>query len=312
MKEIDYINIIQNVLSSNHIGDDCAYLEDLGIVITQDSLVEDIHFKRSFSTPFELGYKSIAVNLSDIYASGAEAKYLTVALSLPKDVNETFVKEFYKGAKSVLNGAKIVGGDITGSDNKIFISVCAIGSTKGRKISSRRNAKVGYKIITNGTHGSSNAGLNLLLNNDKNSFPEIIKEHLMPAISNKLSDAIAKSAKNDYAMMDSSDGLMDALYKIADFSGVSAIIDFEKVPYDKNLEKIEDFDYKKAIFFGGEDYRLVCAISDEDLSKIDKNIYTIIGEIQEKSDEDTVKVRFKGQTIGFNENSLEKNLFNHF
>ena len=312
MKEIDYINIIQNVLSSNHIGDDCAYLEDLGIVITQDSLVEDIHFKRSFSTPFELGYKSIAVNLSDIYASGAEAKYLTVALSLPKDVNETFVKEFYNGAKSVLNGAKIVGGDITGSDNKIFISVCAIGSTKGRKISSRRNAKVGYKIITNGTHGSSNAGLNLLLNNDKNSFPEIIKEHLMPIISNKLSDAIAKSAKNDYAMMDSSDGLMDALYKIADFSGVSAIIDFEKVPYDKNLEKIEDFDYKKAIFFGGEDYRLVCAISDEDLSKINKNIYTIIGEIQEKSDEDTVKVRFKGQTIGFNANSLEKNLFNHF
>lgn len=312
MKEIDYINIIQNVLSSNHIGDDCAYLEDLGIVITQDSLVEDIHFKRSFSTPFELGYKSIAVNLSDIYASGAEAKYLTVALSLPKDVDENFVKEFYKGAKSILNGAKIVGGDITGSDNKIFISVCAIGSTKGRKISSRRNAKVGYKIITNGTHGSSNAGLNQLLNNDKNSFPEIIKEHLMPTISNKLSDAIAKSAKNDYAMMDSSDGLMDALYKIADFSGVSAIIDFEKVPYDKNLEKIEDFDFKKAIFFGGEDYRLVCAISDEDLSKIDKNIYTIIGEIQEKSDEDTVKVRFKGQTIGFNANSLEKNLFNHF
>ena len=76
--------------------------------------------------------------------------------------------------------------------------------------------------------------------------------------------------------------------------------------------KTNYFDYKKAIFFGGEDYRLVCAISDEDLSKIDKNIYTIIGEIQEKSDEDTVKVSFKGQTIGFNANSLEKNLFNHF
>lgn len=311
MKEIDYINIIQNVLSSNHIGDDCAYLEDLGIVITQDSLVEDIHFKRNFSTPFELGYKSIAVNLSDIYASGAEAKYLTVALSLPKSVDENFVKEFYEGAKSILNGAKIVGGDITGSNDKIFVSVCAIGSTKGRKISSRKNAKVGYKIITNGTHGSSNAGLNLLLNNNRNSYPEIVKEHLMPNISDKLSKAIATSAKNNYAMMDSSDGLIDALYKIADFSKVSAVVDFKKIPYDKDLEKIENFDYKSAILFGGEDYRLICAISEEDLKKLDENLYTIIGEIQEKS-ADTVKVKFNGKEIGFNANSLEKNLFNHF
>lgn len=311
MKEIDYINIIQNVLSSNHIGDDCAYLEDLGIVITQDSLVEDIHFKRNFSTPFELGYKSIAVNLSDIYASGAEAKYLTVALSLPKSVDENFVKEFYEGAKSILNGAKIVGGDITGSNDKIFVSVCAIGSTKGRKISSRKNAKVGYKIITNGTHGSSNAGLNLLLNNNRNSYPEIVKEHLMPSISDKLSNAVATSAKNNYAMMDSSDGLIDALYKIADFSEVSAVVDFKKIPYDKDLEKIENFDYKSAILFGGEDYRLICAISEEDLKKLDENLYTIIGEIQEKS-ADTVKVKFNGKEIGFNTNSLEKNLFNHF
>lgn len=311
MKEIDYINIIQNVLSSNHIGDDCAYLEDLGIVITQDSLVEDIHFKRNFSTPFELGYKSIAVNLSDIYASGAEAKYLTVALSLPKSVDENFVKEFYEGAKSILNGAKIVGGDITGSNDKIFVSVCAIGSTKGRKISSRKNAKVGYKIITNGTHGSSNAGLNLLLNNNRNSYPEIVKEHLMPSISDKLSNAVATSAKNNYAMMDSSDGLIDALYKIADFSEVSAVVDFKKIPYDKDLEKIENFDYKSAILFGGEDYRLICAISEEDLKKLDENLYTIIGEIQEKS-ADTVKVKFNGKEIGFNANSLEKNLFNHF
>lgn len=311
MKEIDYINIIQNVLSSNHIGDDCAFLEDLGIVITQDSLIEDIHFKRNFSTPFELGYKSIAVNLSDIYASGAKAKYLTVALSLPKNIDEKFVKEFYQGAKSVLNGAKIVGGDITGSDNKIFISVCAIGSTKGRKISSRKNAKIGYKIITNGTHGSSNSGLNLLLRNDRNTYPELIKEHLMPSISNKLSEAISTSAKNDYAMMDSSDGLMDALYKIADFSNVSAFIDFEKIPYDKNLEKIDNFDFKKAIFFGGEDYRLVCAISEEDLKSIDKNLYTIIGEIQEKTS-NTVNVKIDEKEIGFNANNLEENLFNHF
>lgn len=111
--------------------------------------------------------------------------------------------------------------------------------------------------------------------------------------------------------MDSSDGLIDALYKIADFSEVSAVVDFKKIPYDKDLEKIENFDYKSAILFGGEDYRLICAISEEDLKKLDENLYTIIGEIQEKS-ADTVKVKFNGKEIGFNANSLEKNLFNHF
>ena len=139
MNEIKIIDTIKEILSNNYIGDDCAYLKDLNIVVTQDSLVEDVHFLRKSITPFQLGYKSVAVNLSDIYASGGIAKYLTVSLSLPKDIDSDFVKNFYEGAKSALNGAEIVGGDITGSD-KIFVSITAIGSTKGRRISSRKNA----------------------------------------------------------------------------------------------------------------------------------------------------------------------------
>ena len=310
MKELEFIKIIQNILSSEHIGDDCAYLEDLGIVVTQDSLVEDVHFKREFSTPFQLGYKSIAVNLSDIYASGAEAKYLTVSLSLPKDIDEEFVKGFYEGAKSALNGAKIVGGDITGSD-KIFVSVTAIGATKGRKISSRKNAKVGYKIITNGQHGSSGAGLYALLNNI-DGHEGLKQEHLMPKISSDLSDNIVFSAKNDYAMMDSSDGLADSLYKIAKNSGVCAQVDFEKIPYDKDIEKVEGLDYKQTIFFGGEDYKLVCAISDEDLSKINPDFYTIIGEIVEKTDENCLKININGEIVEFDDKKLEEKFFQHF
>lgn len=310
MKELEFINIIQNLLSSEYIGDDCAYLEDLGIVVTQDSLVEDVHFKREFATPFQLGYKSIAVNLSDIYASGAEAKYLTVSLSLPKDIDENFVKEFYEGAKSVLNGAKIVGGDITGSD-KIFVSVTAIGVTKDRKISSRKNAKVGYKIITNGKHGSSGAGLYALLNGI--SGHECLKqEHLMPKISSELSENIAKSAKNDYAMMDSSDGLADSLYKIAKNSGVCALVDFNKIPYDKDIENLKGLDFKQTIFFGAEDYKLVCAISEDDLSKINPDFYSIIGEIVEKTDENCLKIKNNNKIIEFNEKSLEEKFFKHF
>ena len=310
MKELEIIEIIKNSLSSEYIGDDCAFLKDLDIVITQDSLVEDVHFSQKFSDAFQLGYKSVAVNLSDIYASGAEPKYLTISLSLPKNIDKDFVKNFYEGAKSVLNGTKIVGGDITGSD-KIFISVCAIGSTKNRKISSRKNAQIGYKIITNGIYGSSCAGL-FTLQNEITGYEDLKKEHLMPTISNKLSDMIATSAQNDYAMMDSSDGLMDAVFKIADSSNLKAKIDFAKIPYNKSLETIKNFDYKHQILFGGEDYKLVCAISPKDLEKIDPSLYFEIGEIVEKTDDNIVEINYGQNKKTFNKNEIENYLFNHF
>ena len=141
MNEKELIKIIKTSLKSDYIGDDCAYLKDLGIVISQDSLVENVHFKTDFITPYQLGYKSIMVNISDICASGAKPTYLTISLSLPKHTDEKFVREFYEGAKDAANGVEIVGGDLTGSD-RIYVSVTAIGLAKGRKISSRSNAQV--------------------------------------------------------------------------------------------------------------------------------------------------------------------------
>lgn len=307
MKETDIINVIQKTLSSEYIGDDCAYLKDLEIVVTQDSLVEDVHFSMKYTSPYQLGYKSIAVNISDIYASGAKAKYLTVSLSLPKNIDVDFVKKFYEGAQKALNGAEIVGGDITGSD-KIFISVAAIGSAKNRKISSRKNAAVGYKIITNGYHGSSAAGF-YALQNKIEGCENLIKEHLTPSVSPDLSGFIATTAKNDYAAADSSDGLMDSLYKIVESSKVTANIDFNKIPYDKAIEK---FDYKNMIFFGGEDYKLVCAISEEDLAKIPANLYFEIGEILPENGTTLVNVKFDDKTISFDKEMIEKKLFSHF
>ena len=309
MKETDILNIIQNTINSKYIGDDCAYLKDMDIVVTQDSLVEDIHFSMEYTTPFQLGYKSVAVNLSDIYASGAKAKYLTISLSLPKNIDKNFIKEFYKGATSISKSVKIVGGDITGAD-KIYISICALGSTNGRKISSRKNAEIGYKIITNGIHGSSGGGLYVLQNKIK-GFETLKKEHLMPAISNKLSNEIATKCHFKYAMMDSSDGLADAVYKIAEMSKVSALLDFKKIPYDKSLENIKNIDYKNMVLFGGEDYKLVCAISEKDLKKIDNSLYTIIGEIIEKND-NIIKIDFDGTIKGLKESDIEERIFNHF
>ena len=179
MKEQDFINIIKKQIGSKFIGDDCAYLKELGIVITQDSLVEDVHFKLNWCTPYQLGYKAVTVNISDILASGAKPAYITIALSLPSKTSPEFIDEFYKGANSALRGAKIVGGDLTGAD-KVYISITAIGTTEGRKISSRSNAKVGYAIITKGKFGESSAGLKELMNNGNNT--ELIRAHLEPQI----------------------------------------------------------------------------------------------------------------------------------
>lgn len=293
MNEKELIRIIKSTLNSEYIGDDCAYLPDLGIVITQDSLVEDIHFKTNFITPFQLGYKTVMVNISDVCASGAEPKYLTLSLSLPKYIDENFVKDFYEGAKIAAENVKIVGGDLTGSD-KIYISAAAIGSTKGRKISSRSNAKAGYKIIVSGEHGSSAYGLKLLLNGE-NSPEHFIKAHLTPVAQRELSRQIAENAQEDYAMMDTSDGLADALMQIAKASNTVLYIDTSKIPHAPCVDM-------NTVLYGGEDYQLVAAVPETLLKNL--HGYTIIGEV--KNGETGLVIDGKFYT------DIEGKLYNHF
>lgn len=261
MKEQDFINIIKKQIGTEYIGDDCAFLKDLGIVVTQDSLVEDVHFKMSWCTPYQLGFKAVTVNISDVLASGAEPKYVTIALSLPSKTEKKFVEEFYKGAKSALRGAKIIGGDITGAD-KVYISIAAIGTTNGRKISSRSNAHVGDVVITKGEFGKSSLGLKELMTGGSDS--ELIRSHLEPQLEENFANEIATQINSEYAMMDTSDGLADALFQIASSSNVS--ID------SKFVEGI----------FGAEDYKLVATVPREFLKKLTE--YEIIGKVVEKQD----------------------------
>lgn len=305
MNERELIKIIKSTLNSDYIGDDCAYLKDLGIVVSQDSLVEDVHFKRNLITPFQLGYKSVMVNISDVCASGAEPLYLTVALSLPKDVDESFVEEFYKGVNAALNGAKIVGGDLTGSD-KIYVSVTAIGSDKGRKIASRANAKVGYKVIVSGEHGNSAMGLKLLLDGtshppyrhhlpDGDEGEKFISAHLTPTAQREFSRQIASQIKVNYAMMDTSDGLADALIQIAKASGVTLSIDSDKIPHDACVGM-------DLVLYGGEDYQLVAVVPEDFLQKMTG--YTIIGDVKSSG---------AGLVIdGESYTDIDSKLFNHF
>lgn len=255
MKEHDLIQIIKTQTNSLFIGDDCAYLKELGIVVSQDNFVEDVHFKREWATPYQIGYKATAVNISDILASGAKPEYITVGLSMP-DLGEEFVKEFYRGVEAGLYGAKVIGGDITAS-SKIFVSISAIGLDKGRQISSRNNAKPGYVVITKGKYGESSQGLNELIKGIKTSSS--ICAHLEPLLDVEFSRQISEQIKDDYAMMDTSDGLADALFQIAKASKVKIVSNY-----------IDGM-------FGAEDYHLVAAVPKEFLSKIDN--YEVIGRV---------------------------------
>ena len=118
----------------------------------------------------------------------------------------------------------------------------------------------------------------------------------MPKAQKEFSKEIASTIKEDYAMMDTSDGLMDALSQISKESGVLLEIDFDKIPYDKELEKFDN--YKSLILYGGEDYQLIATVTDP------KN-YTVIGEVKEGSG---VKIGSKTYTT----DEIENNLFNHF
>ena len=306
MNEINLIKKIKNTLKSQYIGDDCAYLKDLGIVISQDSLVEDIHFNKHMMSPYQIGYKSVMVNLSDIAASGAKPAYLTVALSLPKEIKDDAVVDFYEGAKYALENldVEIVGGDITGSD-KLYISISVIGKTLNRKISSRSHAKIGHKIITSGVHGSSAAGLRIL-QNDLEPDKDLIKAHLMPVAQIDFAKQISEQIQEDYAMMDTSDGLFDALFKIGSASDCTMSVDFERILYDPKIKEYFS-DYKDLILFGGEDYQIVATVPVELLPSLKD--YIIIGEVLPKED-CVIKLNTDNKVEKFND--LSNKCFNHF
>lgn len=300
MREKEYIAMIKKILQSEYIGDDCAYLSDLGIVISQDNLVEDVHFKKEYMTPYQLGYKSVMVNLSDIASSGASPSYITVGLSIPKDINNDFIKDFYQGAKLACgDNVKIVGGDITSSD-KIFISISAIGNSTGRNISSRKNAKVGYKIIVSGEHGSSCAGLRLLLNKQK-LYTKFIKAHLEPKAQIEFGSYISTHIHEQYAMMDTSDGLMETLSTISNESRVLLDIDFSRIPHDENIKKFAN--WQDMVLFGGEDYQLVAAVPQN------FNYGIKIGDVKTGSG---ISLNIDGTVKHYTKEDVNAKIYNHF
>ncbi len=257
-KEKKFLNIISSTISDNsYLGDDCAYLEDFGLVLSQDNLVEGVHFDFSLMNYFEVGMKAVLVNLSDILASGSKPLYISIGLSGKLD--EYFISEFYRGANAVCceYGVKIIGGDLTSGD-KIAISITALGKPYG-VVSSLKVARAGDIICIKGVAGASALGLCDLIAGINSPY---IKYHKKPELFPETSYAVAQSADGDYVMTDLSDGLFTSLSKIVELAGVCAQIDYKKIP------KVKD-DFKAAIY-GGEDYSLLCVLNKEHFEHANK------------------------------------------
>lgn len=326
MDELKLLQTIKNIIPNNdYIGDDTAYLQDLGLVVTTDTLVEDVHFRLKHTSAFDLGFKAMAVNLSDIASDGAIPAYALVSLSIPKSLNEQFIEEFYKGMNElcVRHNVSIIGGDITGGE-KLFINITIIGKTLELKPARRNNAKVGDIVIATGFYGNSKAGFEILENEEKykDEFPSFIlekfkKAHRKPEPHLGFGRIILQNSKNTPAMMDTSDGLADALFKIAQSSKIEMEIDQNLIPIDPDLKEIAGItnsDVNNWILFGGEDYTLVACVDEEAANKLAvKNIpIRKIGKVTATNETGLVKIISENSEILITEEIIKNKSFNHF
>ncbi len=270
-KEDKFLNIIANTISDNsYLGNDCAYLEDFGLVLSQDNLVEGVHFDLNLMSHFEVGVKAVLVNLSDILASGSKPLYISIGLS--GALSEEFISEFYKGVNEACNefGVKIIGGDLTSSD-KIVISITALGAPYGA-ISSLNSGHVGDIVCMRGLAGASCLGFKDL---KAGIMSEFIKFHKKPKLYLETARVVSETAGGNYVMTDLSDGLYTSLSRISRASRVMASIHYDKIPKLK-----DDFN---SVIYGGEDYSLLCVLGREHFERANKCGAELIqiGEIQE-------------------------------
>jgi len=249
------------------IGDDVAVVEmgEKALLITTDILIEDIHFERSWTDPYRLGEKALAVNLSDIAAMGGIPKHFLISLGLPKTLPFSFVSLFYRGLKKMANRFQVdlIGGD-TSLSQKIIINICLIGEGKKGNLLFRNGAKVGDDLYVSGTLGDAALGLKILRDKGaKRKSKGLIDRHLSPNPRIELGQALGKKQIAS-AMIDVSDGLLSDTLHIMEESKVGARIWENHIPlsslYRRWVRTYSKDPYRIALS-GGEDYELLFTAS---------------------------------------------------
>lgn len=313
MKENEFLKIIGQTLDDfSFLGDDCAYLKNENIFLTQDNLVENVHFSLDYTTPFKLGVKSVEVNISDLAAAFAKPLYLSIGLALPEKISEDFVREFYEGINFACKkyGCKVTGGDITSSE-KIFISICAIGKNTLNYSVSKKNIQPGDLIFTTGSYGASAAGLFALRNNIENDV--LVNAHLLPRAKVFEVQSLTTFINRDITATDTSDGLADALWKLALSSKIN--LEINNIPVCEEVLSFGEkygLNIENTVLWGGEDYEIILAIPPDIAEKADMKGFTLIGKALEKSAVPSVKIDFRGKRFCLDEKMYETHAFNHF
>jgi len=289
--EKELINRLGKFMPNNQISDDCALVKakNHNLLINNDSLVENTHFNDITICPQDLGWKAVISNISDLLSSGSRKTIgITISLILPAKTEWIWVEELYKGINKALKeyGGVILGGDCSLGNEKV-ISITAIGIQGELEL--RRNAcKPGDIILTTGIHGLSKLGFMILtkMNYDKNislterliskSVKHFCRPQIYPNFLKNLLKTRSNKKINKLGCTDSSDGLFQAVQDLAIASECKAILNYEKIPKDKDWPKGDEWD--EYYFFGGEDYELVFSLPKRwatNLTRLDKNIKEI-------------------------------------
>ena len=298
------------------IGDDAAaYFANNEIQLaTVDSLVQDVHFSLSYMSWQELGWKSIAVNLSDIAAMGGFPRYALVSLGLPGTTEVEDVIDLYRGMFDIAGkfGLAIVGGD-TVSSPVVFVSVTVIGCAGDRKrgMLRRSAAKPGDKIAVTNSLGTAAAGLEMLRKNLKFN-PKYARQmrqaHLMP--NPRVNEGQLLVEKGVKCGMDISDGLIGDLAHICTESKVGALINVDLVPVSPAVTACFGGRAREMALTGGEDYELLFTASPPVMDKVIKAMpcpVTVIGEISAEKPGKVKLVDNQGKAF-----SLKKIGWDHF
>jgi len=250
------------------IGDDAAVIRPPGSdeywAVTTDMLLEDVDFHCGWTTPRQLGHKSIAVNLSDLAAMGACPRFYTVSLAMPQGVNERWIQEFYTGltACGTAHGAILIGGDLSSSPKGIMISITALGESLKRKVLYRSGGRPGDILYVTGTLGCSSAGLQLLqagkLHLRSQAQRLALRVHRTPEPRCAAGQWLAQSNFVS-CMMDISDGLSMDLSRMCAASHVDAEIRLPDIPVFTE-SRLWNYDPLELALHGGEDYELLFAV----------------------------------------------------
>ncbi len=259
------------------IGDDAA-LVDIGgklLIVTTDLLIENTHFRMDLIEPYLLGWKSAAVNISDVAAMGGEPTYSFISIGLP-DIEVETVEAIYQGLADCDSafGSVIAGGDTVGSAAGIVINVTQLGTVEPGFAARRTGAKPGDAILVTNTLGDSLAGLQLMLklglDDARRASDFCVERHLKPEPRVPEARAAVKTRKIR-SMMDLSDGLSADLAKLCEASGVGARVYADALPLSKDLHIAAarlDAEPVALAAAGGEDYELLLTCEPKDVTEL--------------------------------------------